>query len=304
MRALDGVDLAIEAGELVALEGPSGSGKTTLLQLLGGLDRPSAGASCFEGRDLASAPRRDLAGLRLRSFGYVFQQFNLIPTLTALENVEAALAPTGVGRASCGGARLLDEVGLTERATHLPAICRAASNSGSRSRAHSSSSRTSCSPTSRRATSTGDRRRRDRAARRPRRRAGRDGRRRDARRRAGGSRPAAASRPRRKLPAARRVAAQRTLTALDRGPARAITAARTRPESGLSVPDAGRNSMHRRRLLKLIVGLSAAALLATTAAATAGSLRSSHAAANSYNVGIVYSRTACSRPTARSTSRG
>src|SRR5437667_10564723 len=96
VRAVDDVSLEIGAGEFVALEGPSGSGKTTLLQLLGALDRPSAGRVFFEGRDLATLPDHELAALRLRSFGFVFQQFNLIPTLTAVENVEAKLAPTGV----------------------------------------------------------------------------------------------------------------------------------------------------------------------------------------------------------------
>jgi len=119
VRALDGVDLEIDAGEFVALEGPSGSGKTTLLQLLGALDRPSAGAIVFEGRDLATLRDRELAGLRLRSFGFVFQQFNLIPTLTAVENVEVKLAPVGGNRARA--LQLLDEVGLAPRADHLPA---------------------------------------------------------------------------------------------------------------------------------------------------------------------------------------
>ena len=122
INALQGVDLSIEPGEFVALEGPSGSGKTTLLQLLGALDRPSNGHVFFEGRDLAELRDGDLAELRLRSFGFVFQQFNLIPTLTALENVEAKLAPTGVSRV---GSRqqaeaMLAEVGLADRATHLP----------------------------------------------------------------------------------------------------------------------------------------------------------------------------------------
>jgi putative ABC transport system ATP-binding protein len=119
VRALDDVDLEIEAGEFVALEGPSGSGKTTLLQLLGALDRPSAGSVLFEGRDLVTLGDGALAALRLRSFGYVFQQFNLIPTLTAVENVEAKLAPVGGTRERA--LELLAEVGLAERADHLPA---------------------------------------------------------------------------------------------------------------------------------------------------------------------------------------
>jgi putative ABC transport system ATP-binding protein len=119
VRALDGVDLEVTPGEFVALEGPSGSGKTTLLQLLGALDRPSAGQVVFDGRDLATLGDGDLAELRLRSFGFVFQQFNLIPTLTAVENVEAKLAPVGGERARA--LELLDEVGLSHRADHLPA---------------------------------------------------------------------------------------------------------------------------------------------------------------------------------------
>jgi putative ABC transport system ATP-binding protein len=119
VRALDEVDLAIEPGEFVAIEGPSGSGKTTLLQILGALDRPSGGTVTFEGRDLVALPDHELAVLRLRSFGFVFQQFNLIPTLTALENVEAKLAPAGGTRVRA--LELLAEVGLAERADHLPA---------------------------------------------------------------------------------------------------------------------------------------------------------------------------------------
>jgi putative ABC transport system ATP-binding protein len=118
VRALDGIDLEIAAGELVALEGPSGSGKTTLLQLMGALDRPSSGTIEFEGRDLARLPDIELAALRLRSFGFVFQQFNLIPTLTAVENVEVKLAPVGGTRERA--LELLGEVGLAERADHLP----------------------------------------------------------------------------------------------------------------------------------------------------------------------------------------
>jgi putative ABC transport system ATP-binding protein len=122
INALQGVDLTIEPGQFVALEGPSGSGKTTLLQLLGALDRPSSGRVFFEGRDLAELRDGDLAELRLRSFGFVFQQFNLIPTLTALENVQAKLAPAGystvASRQRAEG--MLAEVGLADRAGHLP----------------------------------------------------------------------------------------------------------------------------------------------------------------------------------------
>jgi len=122
INAVSDVDLAIEPGEFVAIEGPSGSGKTTLLQLLGALDRPSNGRVSFDGRDLARLGDGELAELRLRAFGFVFQQFNLIPTLTALENVEAKLAPTGPSGDELRerAVRLLEEVGLGERASHLP----------------------------------------------------------------------------------------------------------------------------------------------------------------------------------------
>jgi putative ABC transport system ATP-binding protein len=122
INAVADVDLAIEQGEFVALEGPSGSGKTTLLQLLGALDRPSSGRVHFEGRDPAALPDGELADLRLRSFGFVFQQFNLIPTLTALENVQAKLAPTGISddELRTRSSAILAEVGLADRASHLP----------------------------------------------------------------------------------------------------------------------------------------------------------------------------------------
>jgi putative ABC transport system ATP-binding protein len=120
IAAVDSVDLALPAGGFVALEGPSGSGKTTLLQLLGALDRSTSGQVFYDGRDLGALRDHDLAELRLRAFGFVFQQFNLIPTLTALENVEAKLAPTGVDDVRGRAERMLEEVGLAERAHHLP----------------------------------------------------------------------------------------------------------------------------------------------------------------------------------------
>jgi len=122
IRAVDAVDLTIEEGQFLVIEGSSGSGKTTLLLLLGGLDRPTSGQVLFEGRDMATLPDGKLADLRLKAFGFVFQQFNLIPTLTAVENVEAAMAPTGVnGRTQRARAlEVLKEVGLADRSRHLP----------------------------------------------------------------------------------------------------------------------------------------------------------------------------------------
>jgi putative ABC transport system ATP-binding protein len=122
VTAVDGVSLTVDPGDFVAIAGPSGSGKTTLLQLIGGLDRPTAGEVRFEGRDLAALREPDLTRLRQSAIGFVFQQFNLIPTLTAAENVELALAPGGLRGAARQErvAELLVAVGLAERATHLP----------------------------------------------------------------------------------------------------------------------------------------------------------------------------------------
>jgi putative ABC transport system ATP-binding protein len=122
VRAVCEVELTIATGDSVAVVGPSGSGKTTLLQLLGALDRPSAGSLRFEGQDLSCLGDGALSRLRLSTFGFVFQQFNLIPTLTAAQNVEAALAPSrrsGPERTEIVS-RLLERVGLANRADHLP----------------------------------------------------------------------------------------------------------------------------------------------------------------------------------------
>jgi len=120
--AVDHVDLSIHQGEFVAVTGPSGSGKSTLLSLLGGLDRTSSGQVLFDALDLARLSDRELTDLRRHAFGFIFQQFNLIPTLTALENVEAGMAPIRMkSRSRRDAARqLLDEVGLGSRTRHLP----------------------------------------------------------------------------------------------------------------------------------------------------------------------------------------
>jgi putative ABC transport system ATP-binding protein len=117
------LSLTIEPGEFVAIVGPSGSGKTTLLQLLGALDRPTAGQILFEGRELARLNESKLSALRLRTIGFVFQQFNLIPTLSAAENVGLALAPRRLPAEERQERidELLNAVGLGPRANHLPA---------------------------------------------------------------------------------------------------------------------------------------------------------------------------------------
>jgi len=122
VTALAGVNLSIADGELLAIQGPTGHGKSTLLQMLGALDRPSLGTVLFDGEDLATMSESRLSGLRARSFGFVFQTFNLVPTLTAAENVEAALVPLDVppSERRQRAAAALTEVGLDERLDHLP----------------------------------------------------------------------------------------------------------------------------------------------------------------------------------------
>lgn len=121
-RALDGVSLAIEAGEFTALVGPSGSGKTTLLQLIGCLDRPDSGAVKINGQDVTRFNANQRADLRREEIGFIFQFFALIPVLDAYENVELPLLLSGVGanerRERVTG--LLDAVGLADRIRHRP----------------------------------------------------------------------------------------------------------------------------------------------------------------------------------------
>ncbi|MEW2485966.1 ABC transporter ATP-binding protein [Streptomyces sp. NPDC048411] len=120
--ALAGVDLTIEDGGRLVIQGPTGGGKSTLLQMLGGLDRPTAGSVELDGVDLAKLSEAKLTKVRAQNIGFVFQSFNLIPTLTAQENVETALVPLGARPAERRrrAARALDSVGLGERLGHLP----------------------------------------------------------------------------------------------------------------------------------------------------------------------------------------
>ena len=120
VEALRGVDVTIHEGEIVAIVGQSGSGKTTLLQMLGAVDVPTSGTVEVAGRDLGSMRERDLTGFRRSVVGFVFQQFNLIPTLTAYQNVEAAAVNVpGEGAGRIAG--LLEQVGLGDRMDHRPA---------------------------------------------------------------------------------------------------------------------------------------------------------------------------------------
>jgi ABC-type lipoprotein export system ATPase subunit len=120
VRALDGVDLRIARGEFVSVMGPSGSGKSTLLNLLGALDLPSSGQVMVDGQDLTQV--RDLDTFRARTVGFVFQLHNLIPTLTARENVEVPMMgqPASRGERHRRAEDLLSRVGLSDRTGHLP----------------------------------------------------------------------------------------------------------------------------------------------------------------------------------------
>jgi putative ABC transport system ATP-binding protein len=122
VNALRGVSLTVAAGEYISIMGPSGSGKSTLLHLLGGLDTPTSGRAFFDGRDLESMSDRERSLLRRSRIGFVFQFFNLLPTLTASENVALPLLLAGQSRARARQAALaaLDGVGLAERAEHFP----------------------------------------------------------------------------------------------------------------------------------------------------------------------------------------
>jgi putative ABC transport system ATP-binding protein len=122
IRAVDGVNLAVDEGEFVAIMGPSGSGKSTLLYLLGGLDKPSSGAVWLRDADMSGLNDDDLSRLRRESLGFVFQFFNLIPVLTAQENVAMPLILDGTSRAEAmrRAEEALSRVGLADRGAHRP----------------------------------------------------------------------------------------------------------------------------------------------------------------------------------------
>jgi putative ABC transport system ATP-binding protein len=123
VEAVAGVSLTIDDGEWVAIRGRTGHGKSTLLNLLGGLDRPTSGQVRLDGSDLGRLSDAELTRMRAAAIGFVFQTFNLVPTLSAAENVEAALIPlriSGAARRRRRVAAALDSVGLADRAGHLP----------------------------------------------------------------------------------------------------------------------------------------------------------------------------------------
>jgi putative ABC transport system ATP-binding protein len=120
--ALHDVDLEIPAGQMIAIQGPTGGGKSTLLQMLGALDRPSSGTITLDDRSLGKLGDRQLARVRAEEIGFVFQGFNLIPTLSARENVDMALEPLNIGRPdrTARVEEALEHVGLADRADHRP----------------------------------------------------------------------------------------------------------------------------------------------------------------------------------------
>lgn len=120
VRAVDGVSFSIDPGEMVALMGASGSGKTTLMNILGCLDRPTSGQYLLEGQDVSRLSDNELARIRNRKIGFVFQNFNLLPRMTALENVELPLLYAGYPHAKEQAIAALERVGLRARLYYEP----------------------------------------------------------------------------------------------------------------------------------------------------------------------------------------
>jgi putative ABC transport system ATP-binding protein len=118
--ALNGVDCRIETGEMVSIMGPSGSGKSTLMNLIGCLDRPTSGEYLLDGTDVSSLNDDQLAEIRNKKIGFVFQSFNLLPQATTVANVELPLVYSGVGNKHQRAFEALELVGMAQRATHRP----------------------------------------------------------------------------------------------------------------------------------------------------------------------------------------
>lgn len=121
IKAVDNIDLTIQEGDFLVVIGPSGSGKSTLLQLIGGLDQPTSGEIIINGHDVTRVSEAKITKIRLENIGFIFQNFNLIPTLSASQNIESAIAK----RSSNDRQRItevLKKVGLADRANHLPSL--------------------------------------------------------------------------------------------------------------------------------------------------------------------------------------
>lgn len=118
IRAVDGIDFSINKGEFVVVVGPSGAGKTTVLNILGGMDKASGGEVLVDGKDIAGYSQKQLTGYRRNDIGFVFQFYNLVPNLTALENVELALQ---ISRNPLDAKTVMQEVGLGDRLNNFPA---------------------------------------------------------------------------------------------------------------------------------------------------------------------------------------
>ncbi len=122
VHALKGIDLTVSQGEHLVIAGPSGSGKTTLLNLLGALDKPTSGKIFFEGEDMTSKTRNELSEIRLHKMGFIFQAYNLIPVLSALENIEFSMMLLGINskERSDRALSLMDHVGIKDLANKRP----------------------------------------------------------------------------------------------------------------------------------------------------------------------------------------